>query len=173
MDSQIVNAIVSSRTQVEEGQLLKLKGPQLAGDYYQLDANPGAPLMLVLQHSFQNDMLTALVPVQPEVHPGTQVQFRPRQPEPGVIQGPVVHAILTGENGCALQIANFGEIPPHFASRRFDIEVERLQSSVRLPVLKQSFQYSFSGNELLTVVLGHGPIADDFPVGSWARFHSV
>ncbi|MBT9584734.1 hypothetical protein IV102_15430 [bacterium] len=177
MDKPVVSGVVSSRNPVEEGQLLKIKAAEPPGsfeqDYFQLEVVPEATLVLVLRQSYQNGLISALVPAEPQVYPGTEVRFVPRQPEPGVIQGPVVHAVLAGEAGCALQIANFGQIPPHFAGRRFEIEIHRIQGPVRLPVVKQSFQYGFSGSELLTVILGNDQTPENFPAGSWARFYSV
>jgi len=173
MDSPIAGGIVSSRSLVEEGQLLKIKGSEPPEDYYQLEVFPGSPLMLVARHGYQNEIISALVPAHPEIHPGMEVRFVARQPESGTIQGPVVHAFLAGDVGCALQIANFGPVPADFGNGRFEVEIQRLSGSIRLPVVKQSFQYSFSGSELLTAILGHGLIPEDFAAGSWARFHSI
>lgn len=153
-----------------EGQLLKVKAPGVPStfdrEYYQLEGD-----LLVLRQSYQDGLISALVPARPAIYPGTEVSFLPREPAAGVIQGPVQHAIPVGE-GCALQIANFGDIPPLFGERQLEVEIQRLQGSIRLPVVEQSFQYSFSGTELLNVVLaGFSP--DQFPAGSWVRFHSV
>jgi len=153
---------------VDEGQLLKVKAGELPEGYYQLEVDPGADLLPVLRPSYADGVISALVPPDACVHPGSEIRFVARQPVPGVIQGPVVHAILAGEAGCALQIANFGEVPQDFEQGRFEVEINRLNGSVRLPVLKQNFQYSFSGSELLTLVLGHGPTPEEFPAGSWA-----
>lgn len=171
MDSQIVVGIVSARVLVDEGQLIKVKGRQLAEGYYQLEV--AQRLLPVVRPGYADGLISAILPCEPTIHPGTEVRFIPRQPEPGVIQGPVVHAFLAGEAGCALQIANFGEVPQDFGEGRFELEVQRLNGSLRLPVLKQSFQYSFSGSELLTVVLGSARLPEEFPAGSWAVLVSV
>ncbi len=173
MDSQVVVGFVVGRSIVEEGQLLKIKSDQPPDGDYQLEAAPGSPLLLVSRHSWQNEIISALVPARPEIHPGTEVHLVPRHPEPGTIQGLVVHAFLAGEAGCALQIANLGPPPSDFERGKFEVEIQRLKGLIRLPVIKQSFQYSFSGSELLTAVLGPDSTPDDFPAGSWARFHSV
>ena len=168
------SGIVSSSSPVDEGQLLKIKSGEAPVDfergYYQLRIAGASQLLLVARQSYREGSVAALIPPEPSIPPGVQVELLARQRVAGLIQGPIDHAFLAGDQGCAIQIANFCDLPGDFAENRYEIEVERLQGALRAPVVKQSLQHTFSDSELLTVVLGANYRPEQFPPGSWVVF---